>query len=130
MAASIGREIVMSIDGNPVAGLRTKSVKFGGSEVDISDGNSDGWRELYDGFGEKTIDISASCVMKETTFRDMFFADNPIHDLVLTYPDGGELAGEFWIGALSEAQEYKDAVTFDIELKSSGIPTYSGASTV
>lgn len=129
MPGTLGREIILRIDAAPVAGLRTKSVKFNGSEVDISDGNSDGWKEFFDGYGEKSIEISASCVMKETVFRDLFFAGNPIRPVVLEYPDGATLSGNFWMGALSESQEFKDAVTFEIELKSSGIPLYDGAST-
>ena len=129
MPGTLGREIVLRVAGSPVAGLRTKSVKFNGSEVDISDGNSDGWRELFNGFGEKSIDMTATCVMKETFFRDLFFAESPIHPCELEYPDGAILSGDFWMGALSESQEYKDAVTFEIELKSTGIPTYDGAST-
>lgn len=128
MAGFTGRKIVLTWDGAEIAGVREKGVAFNGEPVDVSDGASDGWRELLAEAAENSIDISLSGVTKSDALKQSWFdAEDRIKPAVLTYPDGGVLSGNFYLASFSETGPYKDATTFEAELQSSGEVTYTPA---
>lgn len=121
MAGFTGRKIDFEWDGNAVAGVREKSVTLNGEPVDVSDGASNGWRELLAEAGENQVNISLSGVTKSDVLKQAWFdAEDRIKEASFTYPDGGVLSGDFYLASYNETGPYNDAVTFEAELQSSG----------
>ena len=129
MAATAGRNVLLSIGGNPVAGLRTKNMTVNKENIDITDDNSLGWREMLAEDGERSIEFACEGVRKDDTLLAISMTDNNIVAGTLTYPDGGVLSGNFKLSAYSEGVQYKDAVTFSATLSSSGVITYTEPTT-
>jgi len=129
MPADIGGNMTIALNGNVFAGVRSKNPSFNREPIDISDDNSAGWRELLEVPGQRQINIPVSGVVKDTVLREAFFAGDVLHGIEITYPDGGLLAGDFFMASYSETGEYNGAITFDAEFQSSGEVTYDGAST-
>lgn len=128
MAGTIGRKILLALSGQPVAGLRSKNPKFNKEPIDITDDNSEGWRELLAEPGQRDVTIPVSGLMKDDFFMSEFFAGNVLRAVTLTYPDGGVISGDFFLATYSQTGEYNGAVTFDTELQSSGEVSYNSAS--
>lgn len=124
MTADVGRNIILTMDGQPIAGVRSKNPSFNKEPVDISDDNSNGWKELLATPGSRDIKIPISGVTKESLLRESFFTGDVLHAVVLTYPDGGTLTGDFFLASYSETGEYNGAITFSTELQSSGEIVY------
>lgn len=134
MPASIGRDLVVKDAGvSPavtVAGVRTKGVNINAEPVDVTDDDSSGWRELLDEPGQKQVDLSLSGVTDDDTWRAKMMtsiATQAHEDMEITYPDGGTLTGKFFIASYNETGEYNGAVTFEMELQSSGTITFAAA---
>lgn len=121
---TIGRYILLALNGEPVAGLRSKNPQFNKEPIDVTDDNSQGWRELLAEPGQRDVTIPVSGLVKDPLMRQQFFAGNVLHNVTLTYPDGGVLTGTFFLASYSETAEYNGAVSFETELQSSGEITY------
>lgn len=129
MAATAGRNVVLAVGGNPVAGLRTKNMSVNKENIDISDDNSLGWREMLAEDGERSIEFACDGIRKDDTLLGIAMTDNNILAATLTYPDGGVLSGNFKLSAYSEGAPYKEGVTFSCTLSSSGVITYTEPTT-
>lgn len=129
MAGNLGYDMTIALNGNTFAGVRSKNPSFNREPVDISDDNSQGWRELLAIPGQRQVNIPVSGIVKDTVLREAFFAGDVLHGIEITYPDGGVLVGSFFMASYSETGEYNGAITFDAEFQSSGEVTYDGAST-
>lgn len=129
MAATAGRNVLLAIGGSPVAGLRTKNLTVNKENIDISDDNSLGWRELLAEDGERSIDIACDGIRKDDDLLAISMTDNNIVAATLTYPDGGVLSGDFKLSAYSEGAGYKEGATFSCTLSSSGTVTYTEPTT-
>jgi TP901-1 family phage major tail protein len=123
---TVGRKVILKISGAPVAGVREKSVAINGEAIDVSADDSSGWRELLADPSEQQVDISVSGVAKANVLKVAAFASGArIKALTLEYPDGGIIIGDFYLATYSETNPYKDAVTFEASLQSSGPVTYT-----
>ena len=125
MAAKIGRAVLLTWGGDPVAGVQEKSVAINGDPIDISDDDSGGWRELLGTPGENSVDLSLSGVTKSSGLKEDFFNGNRIKEAVLTYPDGGMITGDFYLVNFNETGNYKEGVTFECSLQSAGEVVYA-----
>lgn len=74
MAAQKGRLMVLKIgDGagsetfSTIGGLRSNSITINNEEVDITNKDSAGWKELLENAGVKSVALSASGVFKDDT---------------------------------------------------------------
>lgn len=122
--AALGRQMTLTVDSAPLAGVRSKNPSFNKEPVDISDDNSRGWKELLAEPGSRDIKIPISGVTKSPLLRQHFFNNATLHDVVLTYLDGGTLTGSFFLATYAETGEYNGAITFSTELQSSGEVVY------
>lgn len=120
MTADVGRNIVMAVDSEPLAGVRSKNPSFNKEPIDITDDDSSGWRELLATPGQRDVSIPVSGITKSPRLRQAFFNSEVLHGVTLTYPDGGVLSGSFFLGSYKETGEYNGAITFDTEYQSSG----------
>lgn len=130
MSAFKGRNVLLEWDNEPVAGVRTKNSSVAAEPVDITDDDSSGWAEKLDEAGQMEVTVSLAGLTKSDKLKiDSKSITNRIKPLSLTYPDGGVLSGNFFFATYSEGIEYNDAVSFDAEFQSSGVVTYTPATT-
>lgn len=129
MAASVGRTIQLAWgDTSPpaaLAGVREKSVALNGEPIDVTNDDSDGWRELLEEPGENQVNISVSGITKDAALKTAWFSGERTNTLTLTYPDGGIITGSFFLATYTDTGPYNDATTFEAEFQSSGAPTYT-----
>lgn len=126
MVGFIGRKIALTWNGAAVDGVREKGIALNGEPVDVTDDVSDGWRELLAEAGEHQVNISLSGVTKSDDLKVSWFAvTDRIKAVTITYPDGGVLAGNFFLASFSETGPYLDATTFEAEIQSTGAVTFT-----
>jgi len=129
MTASIGREIRFYWGGespaDEIAGLRQKAVSLNGAPVETTSDEDNGWRTLLTLSGEDQVSIKISGVCKDRRLVTDWFAGNRTKPVRVEYKGGDAITGTFYLSTLSETGSYKEAVTFDAELVSSGIVSYT-----
>src|SRR5262245_54107426 len=111
-----GRDVIVKLNGVAIAGVREKSVAMNKEPIDVSADDSAGWRELLKEPGQRQLDLSVSGVTKSATLRTLVFSandDDNIQPLTLEYPDGGIIAGDFYIATYTETGTYNDSTTFE-----------------
>ena len=133
MVASIGRKVVFTWNGAAVGGVREKGIALNGEPIDITDENSNGYRELMDESGENQIDVTLSGVTKDQVLMKAWMDGlvTPaarVKTATFTFPDGRVISGTFRLNTYSETEPYKDAVTFEAQLQSSGVFTFTPGS--
>lgn len=130
MAANVGRKLVVSKNAVPVAGARNKSISTAMAAIDITSDDDLGYRTFLDEAGEASIDISLDGVFKDDTFRLQINDSGLIQeltDITLTYPNGDEISGNFFLSSYEETGTYNDAISFTLSLQSSGQWTFTAA---
>ena len=128
MSAESGRKLLIKRNGNIIAGVRTKGVTFNREPVDITNDDDDGWRGVLAEPGEKQLDLSVGGVSKDDTLRAIAFTDPAVlEDMTLEFPDGGLIAGDFFVSNYSETGNYNEAITFEASFQSSGVIAYTPA---
>lgn len=135
MAAQSGKDMLLKLDATgggsfiTVAGLRTRSLNFNATSIDITDAESAGqWRELLAGGGIRRASVTGSGIFKDQAsdeaVRGLFFAGS-IAAWQLVIPSFGTVAGPFQITALQFAADYAGEVTFELSLESAGQLSFS-----
>lgn len=139
MSSFIGRLAVLSKDGTPVAGVRTKGLTVNNTAVDITTDDDSGIRTLLATPGEKQVDITLSGITNDLIFTKEAISLTDAQDTyTLTYPPaadgstttGAEISGTFNFTSYSEGANYNEASTFDVTLNSSGTITFTDGTTV
>lgn len=125
MAGFVGRTVALTWNGAAVAGCREKKVAATGAAVDVSSDEDLGYRVLLDVAQQNELNISLSGVTKASVLRADWMAGTRTRAVVLTYPDGSVISGNFYMSNYNEGLPYKDAVTFDVELQSTGAWAYT-----
>lgn len=114
-----------------VARLRGTSYSINGEQVNVTSKDStDGWRDLLDGGGEKTLTISADGVFISDETQ-VSFRDRAIVGSIDSYQldDGDEvIEGGFQVANFEGGGDQNAEQTFSITLESSGKPAVSDAS--
>lgn len=123
----IGRNLTLTWGGSAVAKVREKSAALNGEAVDLSSDDDNGWRALDTGAGQNEVNLSLSGVLASDALKTDWFDGDRTKAVALTYPDGGVLAGNFYLASYTETAPYNEAVTFECELQSSGAVTYTPA---
>jgi TP901-1 family phage major tail protein len=129
MSHNTGRDVTLSWNGTAYAGIRENSISLNGELIDVTDGGSSGRRELLDSTARDEVNVSLSGLYDDdgNALKIDWFARNRIRAVVITYPNGDTLSGNFGLTSYSEGAPYEDAVTFDAELQSTGEITYTEA---
>lgn len=126
MPGTIGRKIALTWGGAAVQGCRQKNITVAGAPIDLTADEDNGWRTLLDNeAGQYEVGVSISGVTKSRALLSDWFNGNRTKALVLTYPDGATLSGNFFLASYKDNGPYQDAVTFDADLVSSGPVTFS-----
>lgn len=131
MAARVGRQTKFfwggELPANEIAGIREKSIAINGEPIDVTSDEDNGWRLLLTVAAQNEVTISISGVTKDRKLIVDFFAGTRTRALTIQYPGGDELSGTFYLASLTEGEPYNDASTFEAELQSSGVVTYTPA---
>lgn len=127
MPAAKGRSLLVKRNNVVIAGLRTKGVAFNGEPIDGTTDDENGYRTLLSDPGVKSVDLSIEGLTKDATLRVAVLNGGSLmlEDITVTYPDGGILAGDFFLASLEETGTYNEAITFSGSLQSSGEWTYT-----
>lgn len=126
MAKHLGRNVILSRGGVPVANVRTKSISVNRELVDVTDDNSSGWAEHLSEAGQMDVSISVEGVISDRAFLGSVL-DPTLGDetYTLAYPDGGEVSGSFGVTSFSNENSYNEASTYSFELRGNGVITYT-----
>ena len=123
MTDTLGRKIKLRKDSVVIAACRSKSLSINNENVDITTDDSDGWRELFDEPGEKTVDVTLDGQGYNTTIADLGLNTSSQYALVLTFESAYTISGTFAIASYSENYGYKEAVGFSLSLQSTAAVT-------
>jgi predicted secreted protein len=127
MSAELGRDRVLTWGAAVLAGVREKGVAFNGEPVDISSGENNGWQTLATQSGQNSVTITVSGIDKDGVLRADMFAGTRTKEMTYSYPDGGEVAGTFFLASYNEGNPYNEAATFEATFQSSGVVAYDPA---
>lgn len=136
MTANVGRTITVywgTESPQPaVAGIREKSITLSGEAVDITNDDSNGWRQLLDAAQVNGVEMSASGVLLNDTLRADWFAGastpgSRMQPTTFEYPDGGTVTGTFYLQEYSETGNHDGEITFEATWMSNGVVAYAPA---
>lgn len=128
MAASVGRDVTMTVGGSALLGVREKNFTYNGEPINISSEEDAGYQILLSDVGEASIGIDVAGIDKDDVLRTIA-ASTTRADLavVITYETGATLGGNFKLSAYSEGTPYNEATTFSASLMSNGAYTFTPA---
>lgn len=134
MAASPGRAFLLKLGtaagGTTIAGMRTTSFSAGGEAVEITNKDSDGWRELLAAAGTRQMSISASGVLSgngQATTLLGYVTARSINAFGIVFDNGDTLDGAWQMTQFQAAGEHNGEQTYDVTLESSGPVTVTPA---
>ena len=125
MAGFKGTELTLTLAGAAIAGVRTKTVSLNKEPIDVTSDDDAGWRSLLGEAGIKSCDLSVEGVTKSYTVIGSWFSADAPQAVVLTFPNGATIEGDFMLASLEQTGAYNDAVTFSASLQSTGEVTYT-----
>jgi len=107
-----------------VAGMRSTGFVINGDEVDVTNKDSGGWRELLEGGGMTSMTITGSGVFQDNSnLADLRVsaANKTLDTYSLTFESGDEYYGLFQVTNVQQDGEFNGEVTYAATLESSGI---------
>jgi len=130
MAAEKGSAFLIKIsdEGNPatystIAGMRTTGLTISAPGVDITHKGSNGWRELLDGAGLRSVSIRGSGVFTDSAAEQLVqqkvLAGSHV-DLQIVFESGDFFSGLFRIVSLEHAGDHGGERTYTIQIESAG----------
>lgn len=135
MTAQKGRLYLLKLGttgaGGAVAGVRTTSVKINNEEVDITNKDSGGWRELLEGAGNQSVDIDVEGIVSDAANYETlqgYAQAASINGFQLINTAAGDtdaISGLFLISGWTQGQPHNKESTFSCTLKSSGAITFT-----
>jgi predicted secreted protein len=121
-----GKDWLLTWNGASIGGVRTKNITVNGEALDVSDDDSNGWREIWPEAGEMTVEITLSGLVKDQRLQPAAYdPESRIHAVTLTGYDGSVIAGNFYLQSYTQGLEYKGYPTFDATLMSTGVVTFT-----
>lgn len=113
-----------------VSGNRTTGMTLNNEEVNITDKDSNNFRELLAGAGEKSLSIAAAGIFKdsaaEETVRGYAFAGT-INTFSLFFANGDTIEGPFQIASYERTGEHNASEEYSMTLESAGAWTFVAA---
>lgn len=110
-----------------LAGMRTKAITIGDTEIDVTDDDSDGWRELLPESGERMVDVAVEALLVDDGVLANAFGTGPLmKDYTIDIDGVGQFSGTFRVpsGGVEVNTVYNEAVGASFTIKSSGPVTY------
>lgn len=125
MPGFVGRRIVLTWGGQEIEGVQQKGIALSGTPVDVTSDDNDGWRSVLAEPGQNEVTLSLSGVTKSQVLKEDWFAGERTKAVAITYPDGGQIAGQFYLSTYTDNGPFAAGTTFDCELMSTGVVTYT-----
>jgi predicted secreted protein len=133
MAEYVGRDAVLRLNGSIVMCFRTLGMNVNGEPIDISDGCSNGYRELSRTTGQKSIDLAVEGIAKTSFLRSLVLSGDSLYldDAVLEFPpieggsEGASISMDVVLADYAENLTADDVTTFSTNLQSSGAWTFT-----
>lgn len=119
MAEILGRKVIVSVGGSPVATARTTSLTINNEAVNITSVGDDGIRRLMAEAGEKSVEITLDGLYTDSSLLDLAIGGTLVEEVELDYTTY-TITGDFFLSSYSEGQPYNEAVTFSATLMSTG----------
>lgn len=131
MSAIRGRLVSILRAGAVVAGARTKSLKIGGSPIDVTSDDDAGVRQLLAQAGQVDVSISVSGILvNDQLVTESLSATARTQQTAFTFnsgwtgsPDHLTFSGSFFLASFEIGAEYQGATTFSAEFQSAGAVT-------
>jgi len=128
MAANVGRNLTISRNSDVIAGVRTKSITINNEPIDVTTDDSDGFRQLMEDSGTRSIDLSVEGVTQDDTLiAAAANGSTLIETYTITFASGATISGDFRLNSVEKGAEYNEAITFSAEIQSTGEWTYTPA---
>jgi predicted secreted protein len=132
MVAVVGRQVEFRWGNDSpmvkIPGVREKGIELNGEPIDITSDENDGWRTLLTLPAENQVNITLNGVTKNARLKNDWFAGLRMQAATFTFPDGAVMTGTFFMASFKETASYKDAMTFEATLSSSGTISYTPGS--
>lgn len=113
-----------------MCGLTQTGLTINGEGVDVTDNCSEGWREMLEGAGIRSVSISASGNASDNAAQQFILAKILANEFVearIKRGYGDEFAGVFQIPSNGYSAPHNGAETFEVTLESAGEITYTPA---
>ena len=125
-AGILGRDAILTISGQTIAGVTTKGLSIANEAVDVTSDDSLGYRTLMAQSGTSTLDLSVSGVVQNLELlRSFVVNESKIYAFIMTYTDGSTVTFDGFFGTYSDTGETATAFTFDAAFQSSGAYTFT-----
>lgn len=121
----VGREVLVTVGGQTLLGVLSKSFTFTNELGETTDDSSAGWQEFLATALKKSVDFTISGQVKNYELVAAFFGDSQIFPVAVTYPDGSTLTFDAAMESISQTGESNGLSTFDAPFKSSGAPVFT-----
>lgn len=125
MAEDVGRSVTFTWGGVTIPGVRQKTITRNGAAIDVTADENLGVRTLLDVSSQDNLDLGLSGITKVKTLQVDWHAGNRTKEVVITYPDGSTLSGEFFLQDYVDTAPYNEAITFEATLLSTGAVTFT-----
>lgn len=125
--SDLGRDRTLTWGAAELLGVREKGVAFAGEPIDLTSDENSGWQTLHTEAGQNAVTITVSGVDKDGVLRADMFAGTRTKPMTMSYPDGGEVEGTFFLASYTEGNPYNEAATFEATFQSTGPVTYDPA---
>src|ERR1041385_3268987 len=131
MAALKGRSVTITRNSSLVAGARTKSLKIGGSPIDVTTDDDAAVRSLLSVPGQVDVSITVAGILtSDQLLQESLSTTARTQTTVFQFaggfvgsPDHMSLTGSFFLSSFEVTGEYQGAVTFTAEFQSAGTVT-------
>lgn len=125
---NVGANTSNSATANAVATARTTELTINSEAVDVTAKDTNGWRELAQDAGMKSMTISLEGVFKDAAYEEILRAHSHsgnVFAAVVVTGNGDEWSGNFHIPTYSRSGVYNGEETFSLTLESAGEITFT-----
>lgn len=137
MAAQAGKDLLLKVEDDAlpgtyvaVGGFRSNSFTINGEGIDITNKDSNGFKEMLDGAGVRSVTASGTGVFMDDAIFTQVNTDvlaGSIKSWEVIIPDFGTYEAGFLITSVEFAGEHNGEATYTINLESSGAVTFTAA---
>lgn len=134
MPALIGRKVRLKkgtgLAAVGIVGARQEDITVANGEVDVTDKDDNGYRTLLDDWGQRSVDVAISGLLKDDSLIEIATSASAavlLQDYELEVEGIGTFAGDFFMNNLQIGAPHDNSVTFSATFLSSGQYTYTAA---
>ena len=127
MAKMAGRKVNLfaadTAAGSPIAGGREHGITINNEAIDVTDKDSNGWRELLSDPSTRSVDISFTGLMDGATYVALALGSTTtalLADYTVEIDGVGTFTGDFHLSSVELGTPHDDAVELTMTLASSG----------